>query len=301
MNMNINSTRHVLAVSSNSIIMNYGGSYHWNTIEKPIFTGKYDWNNIIWRVFNQNNHTIFLNDNFLTNFNLYGKCGGSPGWSLGSNSLSNNWDEYWRGNISEVIIYNRILSITESKILNYYINTKKNSYLNTNLYNINQSNGFNFQLIDIGRYSNNDYLINSIFSSGGLNLISDINNNSFLNYNLNFFLIAHNNQSYEFKKNILNRKWYFTKTLTNNNNGYLKLIFYDIINNFNYNLIYSSDSFFNEYLIISHNISFNNLLIFDINSFYLNSGFYTIELNFETKYFKKDFQLLIFLIFIFFY
>ena len=289
MNMGINSVRQALCVWSERIWMNYGTSNHWYIAEKPNFKGKYDWNNIIWRVYGVNSHSIHLNEIIGTNINDGGIAGGSAGWSIGGNSISNNWDEYLRGNISEIIIYNRILTISETKILNSYVNLKKKKYLNKNLYNINQSNGYIFQLIGIGRHSLSDYLLESKFSSGSLFLSSSINDNYFLNFTNNYFLISHNNQTFEFKNQILNRKWYFTKTVDSiNNNGLLNLIFLNIKNHYYYNLIYSNNSNFNQFIIITSNISINNSLIFNINSLYLNSGFYTLLISFETIIQKKN-------------
>ena len=304
MTLTINSVRIGLYIYSNSIWICYGGSSHWYILERPNLIGKNDWHNIIWRVNNQNNHKIHLDDLITTNIDNGGTCGGDPGWSIGSNSLSNSWDENYRGNISEIIIYKRYLLITESRILNVYTNSKKNSFLNTNLFNINKSIGFNYQIIGIGRESLNDYILNSIYSSGGLILESLLDNNYFLNFIGNYLIVGNNNHSYEFlNNNIFNKKWYFTKTLLNNSNGILNLKFLNFKNNLNINLIFSENSNFNNFQIISKNISLNNLLIFNINSNLLNNGFYTLLLlnNSKNNLHSNFFQFVYFILLFFFF
>ena len=46
---------------------------------------------------------------------------------------NNTGDGYWRGKISNIIIYKKILSNTESQIINSYLSIKHNTFYSTNL------------------------------------------------------------------------------------------------------------------------------------------------------------------------
>ena len=255
--------------SGHGLYIMYGGTNHHRLNYNIIKKSPSDWHNIGWRIYGDNNHLINFNEEKLNNFNLGGAHGGYAGWAIGGNSEANNWDEFWRGGISEIIIYNRILLDTEYKILNSYLNLKSNSYLNSNIFNINKSKDCIHQLIGIGRENENDYILFTNYSSGGIFLKSNLT--TFLNTNNNYLLISHNNESLNlislnYNYLCFNRTWYITKTSLNEN--YFELIF--DFKNYTENLliILSSNNNFHEIFEIQNSNYFKDeKFYFNINSY----------------------------------
>ncbi|HET6244702.1 MAG: T9SS type A sorting domain-containing protein [Bacteroidetes bacterium] len=131
--------------------------------------------------------------NGTTEFNGY-RNGSSFGnlTNVNSNPIGNNWlrigassstnlNFYYRGDISEIIVYNTNLNITQRLIVENYISSKYNRLIPTDLYAFDTPGGHGFEVAGIGQTSITDNHTNA--RGTGIVQIStpsDLNNNEFL-------------------------------------------------------------------------------------------------------------------------
>jgi len=283
-NLNLGGRRVTLSASLHSlrgVVVCYGGTSHFHSSEIPQKIGPNDWNTIIYRIFDLNSNRVNINSQETVMNDVGGSHGGSPCYAIGGNGNCNSWDENWRGRISDLIIYNKSLSNSETKIINAYESMMSGTFNNSEL--IDQYNGGKriVELVGIGRETINDMISYSVFSSGCLRLRSNSLYGSFLYTDGNYLIAAHNNESTDFVRTpffdlLLKRKWFIQCTQTNT--GIVHFDFSSIgLNRIkgSFALYYSSDESF---LTNIHQVPYVSCLNnnYTINSENLQTGFYTL-------------------------
>jgi len=260
----------------------YGGTSHWLSTTRPTNKGPNDWSSVSWRIYGANNHRINLNNISISSSNLGAYHGGFPGWAIGGNSPANTHDEYWRGKISEIVIFGRILSETEMNILSARHATQSRTESNTHLFNCSAEQVAYHELIGIGRESQTDFILSTMYTSGGLGFKSGLDGASFLSTDKQYILAAHNNETLDFEPygrgNRLKRVWYIQKTgiIEGNIQVFFNTTF--IPSGFQYKVIYSPLIDFSESSIViaTSPIINGSSIEYQIDSSSIQKGYYSL-------------------------